>query len=129
MALLTCFISGICGCLSVQNSWQARGGTLTVVVSSDKFNKEEKNKSCTIPDVDRMEIIKALKCVDRVLLETSWAQKRRDIIDNKIDIFVMGDDWRGKFDDLSDICKVVYLPRTPDISSTGIKSVLLRHSK
>lgn len=105
------------------------GGTLTVVVSSDKFNKEEKNKSCTIPDVDRMEIIKALKCVDRVLLETSWAQKRRDIIDNKIDIFVMGDDWRGKFDDLSDICKVVYLPRTPDISSTGIKSVLLRHSK
>lgn len=99
-------------------------GTLTVVVSSDKFNREEKNKSCTIPDVQRVEIVSALRCVDKVLLETSWEQKRRDIIDNKIDIFVMGDDWKGKFDDLSDICKVVYLPRTPEISSTEIKSTL-----
>ena len=99
-------------------------GTLTVVVSSDKFNREEKNKSCTIPDVQRVEIVSALRCVDKVLLETSWEQKRRDIIDNKIDIFVMGDDWKGKFEDLSDICKVVYLPRTPEISSTEIKSTL-----
>ena len=105
------------------------GGTLTVVVSSDKFNRDEKNKSCTIPDVDRVEIVRALKCVDKVLLETSWEQKRRDIIDNKIDIFVMGDDWKGKFDDLADICKVVYLPRTPEISTTEIKSVIQRHSK
>ena len=105
------------------------GGTLTVVVSSDKFNREEKNKSCIIPDFQRTEIVSALKCVDRVLLETSWEQKRRDIIDNKIDIFVMGDDWKGKFDDLSDICKVVYLPRTPEISSTEIKSVLRGRSK
>lgn len=102
------------------------GGTLTVVVSSDKFNAEEKNKFCTIPDVYRMEIVRALKCVDKVLLETSWEQKRRDIIDNKVDIFVMGDDWKGKFDDLSDICKVVYLPRTPEVSTTGIKSGLQR---
>ena len=104
-------------------------GTLTVVVSSDKFNREEKNKSCTIPDVQRVEIVSALRCVDKVLLETSWEQKRRDIIDNKIDIFVMGDDWKGKFDDLSDICKVVYLPRTPEISSTEIKSTLRSCSK
>ena len=104
-------------------------GTLTVVVSSDKFNREEKNKSCTIPDVQRVEIVSALRCVDKVLLETPWEQKRRDIIDNKIDIFVMGDDWKGKFDDLSDICKVVYLPRTPEISSTEIKSTLRSCSK
>ena len=100
------------------------GGTLTVVVSSDLFNRKEKGKVCTIPDVHRMEIVAALRCVDRVLPETCWEQKRRDIIDNDIDIFVMGDDWKGKFDDLSDICRVVYLPRTPDVSSTELKNSL-----
>lgn len=99
-------------------------GTLTVVVSSDLFNRKEKGKVCTIPDVHRMEIVAALRCVDRVLPETCWEQKRRDIIDNDIDIFVMGDDWKGKFDDLSDICRVVYLPRTPDVSSTELKNSL-----
>lgn len=100
------------------------GGTLTVVVSSDKFNRVEKNKCCAIPDVHRAAIIGALRCVDRVLLETSWEQKRKDIIENSIDILVMGDDWKGKFDSLSDICKVVYLPRTPDISSSALKNHL-----
>ena len=99
-------------------------GTLTVVVSSDRFNCEEKHKKCAIPDVQRTEIVKAIRYVDRVLFEESWEQKRRDIIENQIDIFVMGDDWKGKFDDLADICKVVYLPRTPDISSTQIKQTL-----
>jgi len=100
------------------------GGTLTVVVSSDRFNWEEKHKRCTIPDFQRAEIVGAIRYVDKVLFEDSWDQKRRDIVDNNIDIFVMGDDWKGKFDDLSDICKVVYLPRTPDISTTEIKSGL-----
>lgn len=100
------------------------GGTLTVVVSSDRFNWEEKHKKCVIPDWQRAEIVGALKCVDRVIYENSWEQKRQDVIDNKIDIFVMGDDWKGKFDSLSDICEVVYLPRTPDISSTQIKGTL-----
>lgn len=99
-------------------------GTLTVVVSSDKFNWESKHKRCAIPDWQRMEIVKALKCVDKVLPEESWEQKRQDVIDNHIDIFVMGDDWKGKFDFLSDLCKVVYLPRTPEISSTQIKQDL-----
>lgn len=99
-------------------------GTLTVVVSSDKFNWKEKHKKCVIPDWQRAEIVGALKCVDKVLLETSWEQERKDVIDNKIDIFVMGDDWKGKFDFLSDICQVVYLPRTPDISSTDLKRKL-----
>lgn len=102
---------------------------MTVVVSSDLFNRKEKGKVCTIPDVHRMEIVAALRCVDRVLPETCWEQKRRDIIDNDIDIFVMGDDWKGKFDDLSDICRVVYLPRTPDVSSTELKNSLREEKK
>ena len=99
-------------------------GTLTVVVSSDRFNWEEKHKKCAIPDVQRAEIVGALKCVDKVLFENSWEQKRQDVIDNKIDIFVMGDDWKGKFDFLKGLCEVVYLPRTPDISSTELKAQL-----
>lgn len=97
-------------------------GTLTVVISTDKFNWEEKKKKCAIPDTQRMEIVAALKCVDKVIAETCWEQKRQDVINHKIDIFVMGDDWKGKFDFLSDLCKVVYLPRTSGISSTDLKA-------
>jgi glycerol-3-phosphate cytidylyltransferase len=96
-------------------------GLLTVAVSSDRFNWEEKRKKCVISDLQRMEIVRALRCVDRVIVEDSWAQKREDVKRYDIDIFVMGDDWEGKFDDLSDLCKVVYLPRTPGVSSTEIK--------
>jgi glycerol-3-phosphate cytidylyltransferase len=96
-------------------------GLLTVAVSSDRFNWEEKRKRCVISDSQRMEIVKALRCVDKVILEDSWEQKREDIKKYDIDIFVMGDDWEGKFDDLKDLCKVVYLPRTPGVSSTEIK--------
>ena len=99
-------------------------GTLTVVVSSDRFNWVEKHKKCVIADKHRAEIVGALKCVDKVLFEDSWEQKRQDIINNDIDIFVMGDDWTGKFDFLKDICEVVYIPRTPDISSTELKTKL-----
>lgn len=99
-------------------------GTLTVVISTDKFNWEEKQKRCMIPDNQRMEIVAALKCVDKVIPETCWEQKRRDVVDNKIDVFVMGEDWKGKFDFLSDLCKVVYLTRTDGISSTDLKTGL-----
>lgn len=97
-------------------------GKLTVAISTDRFNCEDKHKTCTIPDSHRAEIVAALRCVDEVIFEDSWDQKRRDILEHKIDIFVMGDDWQGKFDDLADICKVVYLPRTPDVSSTELKT-------
>lgn len=99
-------------------------GTLMVAVSTDRFNWQEKRKICAIPDWQRAEIVGALGCVDKVILEDSWEQKRQDIVDNNIDIFVMGDDWKGKFDDLKDLCEVVYLPRTPDISSTELKKQL-----
>lgn len=97
-------------------------GTLTVAVSSDRFNWEAKGKRCVIPDVQRMEIVRALRCVDRVIAEESWDQKRRDVATLGIDVFVMGDDWKGKFDFLSDLCEVRYLPRTPDVSSTELKA-------
>lgn len=101
-------------------------GSLTVAISTDRFNREDKHKGCTIPAAQRAEIVAALRCVDKVIFEDSWDQKRRDIVNNKIDIFVMGDDWKGKFDDLADLCKVVYLPRTPDVSSTELK-LEIRH--
>lgn len=96
-------------------------GTLTVAVSTDKFNWEEKQKRCIVSDAQRMEIVAALKCVDKVIPEVSWEQKRADIIGNQIDIFVMGEDWKGKFDFLSDLCEVVYLSRTDCVSSTDLK--------
>ena len=65
--------------------------------------------------------MQAITYVDKVIIEENWGQKRQDIIENKIDIFTIGDDWKGKFDDLKDICKVVYMPRTPDISSSNFK--------
>lgn len=96
-------------------------GTLTVAISTDRFNEVEKHKQCSIPDWQRAEIVAALSCVDKVIFEDSWNQKRQDVIDHKINIFVMGDDWKGKFDFLKDLCEVVYLPRTPDVSSTELK--------
>jgi len=100
-------------------------GTVTVAVSTDQFNWYSKQKKCAIPDTQRMEIVAALRCVDQVIPETSWEQKRKDVIDHKIDIFVMGDDWKGKFDFLSDLCTVIYLPRTGGISSTDLKGCLM----
>ena len=65
-----------------------------------------------------------VKCIDIIIKEKSWDQKVEDVKKYKADIFVMGDDWKGKFDFLSDYCEVVYLPRTPDISSSAIKKAI-----
>jgi len=99
----------------------AGGGRLIVAVSSDRFNWTEKHKRCAVPDWQRVEIVKALKCVDDVIYEESWDQKVSDIRNYGVDYFVMGDDWTGRFDFLSKYCEVVYFPRTPDISSTELK--------
>ena len=100
------------------------GGKLIVAVSTDRFNWVEKHKRCAIADKDRMEIVGALKCVDMVIPEDNWEQTKTDVAKYGVDIFVMGDDWKGKFDFLKDQCEVVYLPRTPDVSSTDIKANL-----
>lgn len=73
---------------------------------------------------ERKNLVEAIRYVDLVIPEKNWDQKREDILNYKIDTFVIGDDWEGKFDFLNDICEVVYLPRTPEISSTKIKKDL-----
>ena len=99
------------------------GDKLIVGVSTDEFNLK-KNKKAVIPFEQRCEILNGIKHIDIVIPESSWGQKRSDIENFEVDIFGMGDDWAGKFDELNDICSVIYLPRTSDISST-----LIRESK
>ena len=111
------------GHLDILKRAKELGDYLVVAVSSDAFNAI-KGKKCIIPDYERMEIVRAIKYVDEVIVEDSWDQKIDDVKKHNIDIFVMGDDWEGKFDFLKDYCEVVYLPRTPNISSTMIKTQL-----
>ena len=111
------------GHLNILKRAKELGDYLVVAVSSDAFNAI-KGKKCIIPDYERMEIVRAIKYVDEVIVEDSWNQKIDDVKKHNIDIFVMGDDWEGKFDFLKDYCEVVYLPRTPNISSTMIKTQL-----
>ena len=99
------------------------GDKLIVGVSTDKFN-EIKGKTCVLPYQKRKELIESLDYVDKVIPENNWDQKVTDIQGNNIDIFVMGDDWEGKFDELKDFCEVIYLPRTKGISSSKLRSIL-----
>lgn len=101
----------------------AMGDRLIVGVSTDEFNAGKGKKSVVSYD-DRAAIVGAIKGVDLVLPERAWEQKRADIVEHGVDVFVMGDDWTGKFDDLSDVCEVRYLPRTSGVSSTDIKEML-----
>lgn len=96
---------------------------LIVAVSTDEFNLT-KGKKSIIPFENRIEIIKNLRCVDQVIPEESWDQKINDILKYKVDYFVMGSDWEGKFDYLKKYCAVIYLPRTEGISTTLIKNSL-----
>ena len=96
-----------------------------VVLSTDEFNWNEKQKKCYFPYEVRKAMLEAIRYVDLVVPETCWEQKRTDIHKYDIDIFVMGDDWKGKFDFLKEEgAEVVYLPRTPEISTTQIKADL-----
>ena len=94
-----------------------------VAVSSDEFNSL-KNKKCTIPFENRRDIVAALRVVTKVIKEDCWEQKIEDVQNEKCDLFVMGDDWKGKFDFLEPYCKVIYLARTEGVSTTEIKSIL-----
>ncbi|WP_343345099.1 glycerol-3-phosphate cytidylyltransferase [Terrisporobacter petrolearius] len=103
---------------------KALGDYLVVVLSSDEFNWDQKNKKCYFSYEERKRLLEAIRYVDLVIPENSWDQKINDVKEFKIDTFVMGDDWKGKFDFLSEYCEVVYLPRTPEISTTQIKKDL-----
>ena len=100
------------------------GDYLVVVMSTDEFNWNMKQKKCYFTYEERKIVLEAIKYVDEVLPENNWEQKISDVVDNDIDVFVMGDDWEGKFDFLKDYCEVVYLPRTEGISTTQIKDDL-----
>ena len=100
---------------------KALGDYLVVVVSSDEFNWKEKRKKCYFSYEQRKALVEAIRYVDLVIPEESWEQKKKDVHEYHIDTFVMGDDWKGKFDFLKPYCQVVYLPRTPEISSTKVR--------
>ena len=99
---------------------KALGDYLIVAISTDEFN-EIKGKTCYFPYEKRKIIVEAIRYVDKVIPENTWEQKVFDIKKHNVDVFVMGDDWTGKFDDLKEYCEVIYLPRTPDVSTTSIK--------
>jgi glycerol-3-phosphate cytidylyltransferase len=96
------------------------GDRLVVGVSADALNERKKGRSPVYSQAERMEIVAALRAVDEVFLEESLEQKRDYILEHGADVLVMGDDWKGRFDDLADVCEVVYLPRTPAISTTAL---------
>ncbi len=101
---------------------KALGDYLIVAISTDEFNLKEKNKKCYFSYEQRKALVEAIRYVDLVIPEESWEQKRSDMHDYQVDCFVMGDDWKGKFDFLEkEGVEVVYLPRTPEISSSQIK--------
>lgn len=102
---------------------RALGDYLIVALSSDEFNAL-KNKKSFYSYEHRKLMLEACKYVDFIIPENNWEQKITDIKKHNVNIFVMGDDWQGKFDFLKDYCEVVYLPRTPDISTTQIKEYL-----
>ena len=99
------------------------GDRLVVGVSSDEFNSI-KGKKTVMPFQHRAQVVSACRYVDAVFPELTWDQKHDDIRREKAGIFAMGDDWAGKFDDLSDLCEVIYLPRTQDISTTEIRQLV-----
>ena len=99
------------------------GDYLIVGLSTNQFN-EEKNKKCYFSFEERKRLLEAIRYVDLVIPEECWEQKRSDIEMYHVDTFVMGDDWSGKFDELKDVCDVVYLSRTPEVSTTKIKKEL-----
>ena len=103
------------------------GDYLIVGLSTDEFNGM-KGKTCFFSYEQRKQLLEAIRYVDLVIPEENWEQKVTDVKEFRVDTFVMGDDWEGKFDFLKDHCEVVYLPRTPEISTTQIKQELKKNN-
>lgn len=101
---------------------KALGDHLTVGLSTDEFN-QIKGKKSHFSYTERKDILEAIRYVDLVIPETTWEQKVEDVISNEIDIFIMGNDWEGKFDFLKSYCNVIYLERTDNISSSQIRDL------
>lgn len=108
------------GHLRILERARAYGDSLVVGVSTDRLNMAKKGRAPVYDQQERIEIISALRCVDSTFLEDSLELKREYILNQRADVLVMGNDWEGKFDDLNDICEVIYFPRTPSVSTTEI---------
>jgi choline-phosphate cytidylyltransferase len=108
------------GHLRVIERAAALGDRLVVGVSADALNMRKKDRLPVFSEGERLAIVSALKPVDEVFLEESLELKRDYILQFGADVLVMGDDWEGRFDEFKDICEVVYLPRTPAISTTAL---------
>lgn len=103
---------------------KALGDYLIVALSTDEFNWNSKGKKSYFSYEERKAMLEAIRYVDMVIPEENWDQKKTDVAKYEVDVFTMGDDWEGKFDFLKEQCEVVYLPRTPEISSSQIKKDL-----
>lgn len=99
---------------------RALGDILIVGVSTDALNHRKKGRTAVFSQQERVDILRSLRCVDAVFLEESLELKRHYLLEHRADVLAMGDDWAGKFDEFRDICEVVYLPRTPAISTTAV---------
>ena len=101
------------------------GDYLIVGLSTDEFNENEKNKKCYFSYEHRKMLLESIRYVDMVIPEETWEQKKTDVHKYGVDVFTIGDDWQGKFDFLKEEgAEVVYLARTPEISTTQIKTDL-----
>jgi glycerol-3-phosphate cytidylyltransferase len=108
------------GHLRVIERARAFGDRLVVGVSADELNLRKKGRLPVFSQSERLEIVAALRAVDEVFVEESLELKRQYVLDHGAAVLVMGDDWVGRFDELKDICRVEYLPRTPAISTTAL---------
>lgn len=108
------------GHVRVLNRAAELGDRLVVGVSSDALNFSKKGRNPVFNQEERLEIVSNIRVVDAVFVEESLELKREYVLQHKADVLVMGDDWAGKFDFLNDICEVVYLTRTPSVSTTAI---------
>ena len=109
------------GHINLLRKAKSLGDYLIVGIAGDTFNLGKGKKSC-LDFSYRKEVLEAIRYVDFTFEETSWDQKIKDVKKYNADVFVIGDDWKGKFDFLLDYCEVIYLPRTPNISTTELKS-------
>jgi len=108
------------GHLRILERAAALGDRLVVGVSADALNLAKKGRKPVFSQEERLEIVAALKVVDNVFVEESLELKRDYIVEHKADVLAMGDDWKGRFDFVSDLCEVVYFPRTPSVSTTEL---------